>query len=309
MKMMTKALLALSAAGFAASGCGAEPPVQANASATAVATAAIDAKPAVWKLSDADTTIYLFGSIHLLPEGVAWQTAPVKKALGASKELVLETVLPEDQMVAAQAMMKLGISPNLPPLAERVPEGKRAVLAATIAESGLPAVFLDKLETWAAALALLQVSFKRLGLDPERGVEKQLTTDFKAAGKPISGLEGFEEQLGFIDGLSEEAQRVFLIAALDDPAQTKIEFAKMLDAWTKGDVAGIAKSFDSETMLSGELRTALMVDRNAKWTKWIEARMAKPGAVFVAVGAGHLAGADSVIAMLAKDGVKAERVE
>ncbi|TMJ14688.1 MAG: TraB/GumN family protein [Alphaproteobacteria bacterium] len=306
-KKLTRALLALSAAGFAASGCGAEPPVQANASATAMAT--IDAKPAVWKLSDADTTIYLFGSIHLLPEGVAWQTAPVKKALGASKELVLETVLPEDQMVAAQAMMKLGISPNLPPLSERVPPEKRAVLASTIAESGLPPVFLDKLETWAAALALLQVSFKRLGLDPARGVESQLTADFKTAGKPVSGLEGFEEQLGFIDGLSEEAQRVFLNAALDDPAQTKLEFAKMLDAWTRGDVAGIAKSFDSETMLSGELRTALMVKRNANWTKWIEARMAKPGAVFIAVGAGHLAGADSVIAMLAKDGVKAERVE
>jgi uncharacterized protein YbaP (TraB family) len=83
----------------------------------------------------------------------------------------------------------------------------------------------------------------------------------------------------------------------------------MLQAWANGDVAGVARTFDGETALSPELRKALMTDRNARWADWLKARMAKPGTVFVAVGAGHLAGKDSVEAMLAAKGVKVVRVQ
>lgn len=275
----------------------------------AAAEAPVRAKPAMWKLADKDTTIYLFGTFHLLPKDLAWRTPAMDSALASSDALVMEVGDLDDQAKLVATLMRLGVSPNLPPLAERVPPEKKAALAALIAESGFPAAVLDKMETWAAGLILTGVTFQRLGLDPNAGVERSLIAPWRASGKPLQGLETAEQQLGFFDTLSEEAQRKFLGALLESPEKAKAEFAGMLKAWEAGDVRGIARTFDDETQMSAELRTALMQKRNANWAEWLKARMAKPGIVFVAVGAGHLAGADSVLAILARGGLKAQRLQ
>ena len=275
----------------------------------AAAEAPARIKPAMWKVADADTTIYLFGTFHLLPKGLAWRTPAMDKALASSDALVMEIGDIDDQAKIAGTLMNLGMSPNLPPLVERVPAAKKAELKALIAESGAPEAFLDKMETWAAGLILTGVTFQRLGLDPNAGVERSLIAPWRATGKPLEGLETAEQQFGFFDTLSEDAQRKFLVALLDSPDKAKAEFAAMLKAWETGDVAGIARTFDDETQMSSELRAALMAKRNARWAEWLKARMAKPGTVFVAVGAGHLAGPDSVLAMLTAKGLKVTRLQ
>ena len=265
--------------------------------------------PALWKLADSDTQIWLFGTIHLLPEGQSWRTPALEAALGASEELVLEVADVDDMMASARAMQKLGTSPGLPLIVERVPEGKRAALRAMIAESGYPEAVFDRLETWAAALPLLGVSFKRLGLDPKLGVERQIGAPFRAAGKRVLGLETIEQQFAFFDTLSEGAQRALLLAVVEDSEDTRAQFRSMLDAWARGDLAGIARTFDDETQMSPELKDALMRKRNARWAEWLARRLDRPGTVFVAVGAGHLAGEDSVQRMLKAKGLKAKRVQ
>jgi uncharacterized protein len=276
--------------------------------ATAQAPVAAQAvKPALWKVSDADTTIYLFGTIHLLPEGLEWRTPALERAIAGSDSLVMEAVLGDDPMAQAQAMMKLGMRQGLPPLRERVPADKQAALDAMIKATGVPAAALDRMETWAAGLTLLAVSFQRMGLKADAGVESKLAAAYK--GKRVSGLETVEQQLGYFDTLSEESQRAFLVGVLDDPAGAQAEFRAMLDAWVRGDVARIAETFDSETTMTPELREVLMTRRNQAWAEWIDGRLDQPGTVLVAVGAGHLAGRDSVQAMLAAKGLKAERVQ
>ena len=265
--------------------------------------------PAMWKLSDRDTTIYLFGTFHLLPQGKAWRTAQFDKALAAAGELVMEVPNVDDPQAVAEATTRLGVFADLPPVTERVPANMKAKLAAMIDEAGLPVGGLDRYKTWFAALALFSVTFKRLGLAPNSGVESNISGPFRAAGKPVSGLETLEEQFGFFDHLSEDSQRKFLVAVLDSPEETKKQFAEMLAAWSNGDLAGIARSFDDETQMSAELRQVLMAQRNARWADWLKARMEKPGVVFVAVGAGHLAGKDSVEAMLEARGLKVQRVQ
>ena len=273
------------------------------------AAAPASAKPAMWRLADDDTTIYLFGTFHLLPADYQWRTAAFDRALATADELVLEIANVGDQTAAAGAMMKLGVSPGLPPLAERVPADKREALAAMVAESGMPAAFVDRLETWAAGLALTGVAFKRLGLSGDAGVEKALDASYRASGKPIVGLETVEQQLGFFDTLPEESQRQFLVAVLDSPEDAREEFRKMLEAWAGGDEAGIAATFDEQANMTPQLREALLTRRNARWAEWLDSRMDRPGTVFVAVGAGHLAGQDSVQSMLKAKGLKAKRVQ
>ena len=273
---------------------------------TTAAPAAQRPRPALWKLADADTTIYLFGTIHMLPKDLAWRTPALEQAIAASETLVLETELGNDPMAAAQVMMKLGTSPGLPPIVERVPEAKRAAFRKAIAEAGVPEKALDRMETWAAALTLMAVSFQKMGLSGEAGVERGLAAGYK---KPVKGLETVEQQFGYFDQLSESAQRALLAEMIDDPKKAKAEFEAMLAAWKSGDTEAIARTFDSETALSPELREVLMRKRNAAWAEWVAKRLDQPGTVMVAVGAGHLAGKDSVQRMLRARGLKAVRVQ
>jgi uncharacterized protein YbaP (TraB family) len=269
------------------------------------------AKPALWQVSDADTTIYLFGTIHLLPEKYQWRTAKFDQAIEGSRQLVVETIVDNknpQKLMAALASLAFN-TPNLPPLAQRVPPAKRAALAAAVKKSGFPPQALDKMETWAAAITLLGNQYRDMGLKGDEGVEIVLRNTFTSEGKPIGELESNVEQLGFFDKLPESAQEQLLEGSIDDSTAVTKEFHDMLSAWVRGDVRAIARSFNRDLSASPELRQALIRQRNANWSKWIEQRMTQPGEIMIAVGAGHLAGADSVIALLERDGYRVHRVQ
>jgi len=268
------------------------------------------ARPALWSVSDADTTVYLFGTIHLLPEKYQWRSAAFDQAVNGSQELVVETIVDDKNPTALMSVMAgMAFSPNLPPLADRVPPAKRATLAAAVKQSGIPPQAFDRMETWAAAFMLLGNQFKALGLKGGEGVEAVLRGNFTAQGKPIGELETNAQQLGFFDALPESAQRQLLEGAIETPEDTGKDFEKMLSSWVKGDVAAIARSFNHDLAGSPELMDALIKRRNANWKGWVEQRMAKPGSVLIAVGAGHLAGPGSVVDLLKRDGFKVTRVQ
>jgi len=269
-----------------------------------------EASPAMWKVADQDTTVYLFGTIHLLPKDTDWRSPAFDKAAASADTLVVETLIDEGNPAETVAeLFKLAVGENLPPLAARVPADKRDELETAIAKSGMPPAVFDKLETWAAAFLLLGAQFKELGLDPGSGVETALRKQFEQGGKKIGQLETNAEQLGYFDTLSEDAQRKFLADILEDPAAMKAQFGGMIEAWGRGDVKAIAESFNSDLAASPELRINLLDRRNANWAKWVKSRLDQPGTVLVAVGAGHLAGDGSVVSLLKKQGVKVTRVQ
>jgi uncharacterized protein YbaP (TraB family) len=266
------------------------------------------ARPALWAVSDPDTTIYLFGTIHLLPSDLKWRTPKLDQALANSQELVVETIIDEKNPAKLMsAMASIGLAKGLPPLVERVPAAKRDALRAAMKKSGVPEQAYNSMKTWMAAFLLLSNQFRDMGLSG--GVEGVLRNDFLAKNKPIGELESNVEQLSFFDRLPEAAQRNLLEGALEENASMKREFGGMLDAWSRGDIKGIARTFDHDLSASPELRDSLIRQRNANWSKWIEKRMAQPGQVMIAVGAGHLAGPYSVLEMLRKDGFTVRRVE
>ena len=268
------------------------------------------ASPALWKVADDDTTIYLFGTIHLLPKATKWRSPAFDRVAAGSDTLVVETVIDESNPAAVMGeLFKLAISPGQPPLLDRVPADKKAALATMVAKSGIPAQALDRMETWAAAFLLLGVHFQSLGLDSGSGVESVLKKQFKEGGKPIGQLETNAEQLGYFDRLSEDAQRKFLVSVLDDPSAMKDQFSGMLDSWARGDVKAIGDSFNRDLAEAPELKDALLIRRNANWANWVKGRLDQPGTVLVAVGAGHLAGEQSVQTMLEKQGLKVTRVQ
>ena len=309
---MKKQIFSAALAALLCIGCA---PVQAAQSPAPVETVETETAapaadgPALWRIADEDTTVWLFGTIHVLPNGFSWRNETIDAAIAESDSLVLETVTSDDQSQAALLLMQLGMSPNLPPISERIDEERLPQLAAMIARGPFPESFLSALETWAASLMLVGVTLNDLGLDPESGVEEQLELIFELAERPISGLETPEQQLGFFDQLPEDAQRYFLNSVIDTPEDIREEFDAMLEAWRSGDEDQIAMTFDDELLFSDTLRETLLTRRNATWANWIAERLAEPGTVFVAVGAGHLAGNDTVQDFLEVQGIAAERVQ
>ena len=274
------------------------------------ATPAAQVAPALWEVTDSDTRIYLFGTIHLLPKDYTSSTPELDRALTCSQRLIVGTLMDSDNPQALVGeMMRLGIRDGLPPLDQRVAPAKREALKAAVTNSGVPIALLDKMETWAAAMTLLSVQFRELGLQGSDGLEALLKQRFASANKPIGQLESNGEQLSFFDTLSEPAQRQLLEGAIEAPHAMRGQYDEMLRAWARGDTAAIARSFNSEYSGTPELLDALLARRNANWARWIEHRLDQPGTLMVAVGAGHLAGKASVQALLERRGYKVRRLQ
>jgi uncharacterized protein YbaP (TraB family) len=278
--------------------------------ATLLLAAPATARVGLWKIDDGDTKIWLLGTIHALPAKVKWHSPAIDQAIGSAHELVLETVVDHDPQKTTALIMSLGTATTAPPIADRIAAGKRPALAAMIAETKVPVAVFDRLKTWAAAFLLVGLTVRdAIGDSNMTGVETQLSENFAASKRPISGLETAAQQLGFFNTLSEEEQRRFLEDTVDTGKTAKSDFKAMLRAWLKGDDKAIADSFDTEEEISPVLRDVLIRKRNIAWADWLARRLEQPGQLLVAVGAGHLAGPDSVQKQLAKRGIKVTRVE
>lgn len=277
--------------------------------ASAPSPAANDADPALWVVKDKDTTVYLFGTIHVLKPGLTWFDEAVKTAFDRSDEVKLEIVMPDPATMQGLVQATGVATPGTPPLTERLPEGKRAAFTKAVTDLGLPANALDRYKPWLAATQLSVAPLSKLGYDSTNGPEEVISAAAKQANKPLTGLETPEQQLGFFGSLSDAAQLQFLESTVDELPKLDSQMANMVEDWAKGDPDALAREMNDELKSSPEVAKVLLTDRNARWAQWIKQRMATPGTVFVAVGAGHLAGPDSVQAHLAKLGVKAERVK
>ena len=277
----------------------------------------VTAAPALWKFGDADTTIYLFGTIHALPPGYQWKDARISRAMSHADTLVIETVIDKDP----QALAKLfpPPDPTLPPIIERVSPADRAAFAAQIKKAALNEAWLDHMPTWQAAFVLMGRMMKDLGIQRDAGVENSITPGFETPPngvalpegtqpKKIEALETPASQLALFANLSETDQRELLTSMVTGHGNARADYAKMLHAWAYGNQTEIAEAFADDKDLTPHLREVLLRQRNQNWAQWLKARLDTPGVVFVAVGAGHLAGPTSVQAMLEQQGIKVERI-
>ena len=287
----------------------AQPASIALAKEPAAAEATVKVKPALWAVKDADTTVYLFGTVHVLKPGLSWFDGAVQKAFDKSDELVLELVLPDDQAEVAKATLPMAMDQSGKPLPQKLDPETLAAYQATLTGLGLPANAFDAFEPWFAGVTLSVLPLTKYGYDPNQGVEKQLTAKAKAGAKPVSGFETLTEQLGFFDTLPEVEQVSFLKSVVKDIDKLGPQLDKMVLLWGKGDPDGLAVTMNESMEATPELAKTLLFDRNARWADQIKTRMDKPGTVFVAVGAGHLAGEKSVQDYLAERGLKAQRIQ
>jgi uncharacterized protein YbaP (TraB family) len=234
-----------------------------------LAAAPVEPDPAIWVVNDEDTTIFLFGTFHALDGRSAWFNQTVRTAFSSADELVLETVMPDPKANASPA-----------------PTG--AFMRAT---------------------RVAVAAGRAQGLKVDQGADTVLRRAAEAAGKPVGGLETLEFQLDMFNRMAAGTpQRQASAPAPDTKARLATLMGQMQDAWKRGEQGLFVVLLNQMRASSPDAYRTMFTERNANWAGWIAQRLQEPGTVFVAVGAGHLAGRDSVQAKLTELGVKSARI-
>ncbi len=263
--------------------------------------------PGLWVVKDADSTLYLFGTVHVLRPDTAWGSPKVDAAFDASSNVIFEISNPEDQAAMMPLVQQYGISPDRP-LSSLLSAEEIAALDEAAKSIGASAAQMEPLRPWLAALSIAVAPLTKAGYDINSGVETVLKARALAAGKPVTGLETIDKQVAILAGLSEETQLDFLRSAIEDYENAATELDGLVAAWAEGDVSELEDiAIDDMREASEEVYQALLVKRNTDWADQIETLLAGSGTTFIAVGAAHLAGDDSVQEMLEDRGVSVAR--
>ncbi|MFN4356580.1 TraB/GumN family protein [Sphingopyxis alaskensis] len=267
---------------------------------------AMKARPAMWLAEDVDTRIYILGSMHALPRGTDWDDGAVGAAIEAADTLVME-LSPAELDAAADAFREL--APRSTPLAIEARLTGKALTGYRALEARGRRLNGDGLDDWAVMVLIGQRVAQNAALSPDEGVETQLTERFEAAGKPITGLERARGQLMLFETLDPATQRALLVRAAEEADTATRDVLALTAAWSRGDVAALEKVVNEDIDAAPAARKAIITDRNRRWTAWAARRMERPGTVLMAVGAGHLVGAEGVPALLEARGVRVRRVQ
>lgn len=285
---------------------------QQTAPTAAVAVAPIPraegAGPPLWVVRDADSTVYLFGTIHYLRPGTAWGSDKVDAAFASADQFWVEVADQDDPSVAARVAQEHGVTPDRP-LSSILSAEDFAAFDKAAQGVGASGAAMDAYRPWLAAFMVAGTTPLQAGYRPDAGVDKTLMDRARAEGKIIRGFETADIQLRLIAGMSEEAQIAYLNNYVRHGDQIVPKLDQTVAAWLKGDAAEVGRLNRLDTRdIHPDVHRAALIVRNADWTDQIETMMKGSGTAFVAVGAAHLADQDSVIDMLKAKGFTVERL-
>ena len=306
MKVLARLVLVMAVlgAGFASAQQGTAAGTAAAPEVTIVAT------PAMWRVKGAHGTVYLFGSVHVMKPNVVWESAKVKAALEGSDLLYLEIANIDDTASVQPIVMQFGID-SAHPLSTKISKEDVALLDTAAKAMGLPGEqSFEPMQPWLVSVSLSTLPMVKAGYSPASGIDMKLLAEAKGEQKPVKGFETMAEQMHMVADVPMEEQVRMLHKDLAELDKSTEQTNEMVAAWEKGDVEKIGKIDNDELAVKyPDEYKRIVVDRNTKWAATIDGLLKDPatGTVFVAVGAAHLAGPDSVLKMLEKDGWKVER--
>ena len=265
------------------------------------------AEPAMWVVRDADSTIYIIGTVHLLRHEMDWNATKVTKAVSESSELWLEVANIEDQSTNLSLVTQYGMDAEKT-LSSKLNEAQKEKLAKVSQIYGLPTQSVEMMKPWMAGLTFSVLPLLNGGFDPNAGIDHVLKAQAQKEGDKIFGFETAENQVRFLADLSEADQIGFLESSLDDAVKGTEQLDKLAKAWMDGDTDTIGNLLVNDfKKVAPTVYGKLVVQRNIAWANKIAEILKRSGVQQVAVGAAHLAGPDSLQVQLGRRGIKVEK--
>jgi uncharacterized protein len=263
----------------------------------------------VWAIHGDHNTVYLAGSVHLLKAADSRLPPGFDRAYKSSKAIVMELAIDKvDPMATASWMMENGLLKDGATLQATIGEERYKRVSKEAERLGVPTETIDMMQPWVVGLQLVEMQYMQLGFDPQSGVEQQLEHEAQADGKPISGLETIDEQLGALQGMSNADQARFLDMVVSEMHDVEIETQSVVTAWRSGDAPKLAALLSDEYKSFPNLYRVLVSERNKRWVPQIEKLLHGNQDVFVVVGALHLVGEGGLLELVRHDGFKPEQL-
>lgn len=269
-------------------------------------------EPALWKLSDEDSDVYIFGTVHLLRSETEWETDAITSAFNNSDRFYMEADIlsPTAQQTMVKMIKEKGVLPAGESIYDFMDVGDAYNFKRALEKIDFDPKALDNLQPWYAGLSISQHQMITGGYNPLAGVEIVLIGRANSQNKTFGYFETLEDQMDVLSGGDFDEQLEGLIAMTDMLDQGTDGLDLLVDEWADGDVNGLGAIIAVPEMMGSEdMYDRLLTDRNRKWIPQIIDILDEPGSSFVAVGAAHLAGKDSVILMLEEEGFTAERIQ
>lgn len=268
------------------------------------------AEPALWSISDEDSTVYLFGSFHLLPSDVDWQSHDFKAAFDDAESIIFETdtFSAEAQQSMQPMVAALGFNEPGVTLSSLLDAETHATLAEVAPTLGVPVQALEPLKPWLATVMMGVQVISAQGFDPAQGVEQVVYRQGSEAGKQFAFLETPREQLGFFADLPMDVQVEMFSNTIHEIQDLPNSLDVMLQAWAQGNTDHLGALLNEEMQNEApEVFEALFVHRNQNWIVPILEALGGTDDVLVIVGAGHMPGEQGVISLLEQEGVEVRR--
>lgn len=262
----------------------------------------------LWKVSEGDKSIFLLGSIHYLRKENYPLNQAILDAFDASDRLVLEIDLQNTPAGAAQRLtLEKAVYRDGSNLAQNVSQETYQLASTRAAELGIDMQVVQPMKPWFVAMTMLAVKLQRMGLDPKLGVDHHLAERAKRDGKPTSGLETLEFQLGIFDQLSKREQELMLRETAGELERIDKNVKDIVESWLKGDGERLAALLLAGMRQYPELQQKLVIERNRRWLDQIAKLVEQGSNAMVVVGAAHLVGQEGIVDMLKARGLSVEQ--
>ena len=257
------------------------------------------AEPPVWVVKSRGSQIVLFGSVHVLPHGLAWEPSALKRAIAQADEVWFELPIdPLTQAQTAQLATQLGVLAPDQSLFKLLPADDSERMSRVAQTYGVSPALLDRLQPWLAEIALAGAAYHLAGADTDSGVEQAISAQVptKAARR---AFETPEEQLSIFASTPMPEQIASLRQTLKEMETDPDEFATLVRAWMAGDIAALDReALAPLRQASPDLFRRIVKERNERWLKTLRARLRGHGRTVVVVGVGHLVGPEGLPARL-----------
>lgn len=274
-----------------------------------VVYAQIPAHPAMWTAHGPKGTVYLFGSIHVLPPNVDWHTKQIDAAMAKADVMVFELAFGDKLQEEVQSYIKTrGTLPEGQHLRDMLTPEAQGEFDAEVASLSMTPAVVDHMRPWLASLMFDIAEMQKKNYSSASGVEMSLK-DGGPDKKPVMGLETLEQQLALIAPSDPKVELESFEASLKT---SKTEGAgedvgPMLDAWMHAKTDRLAALMGKAFEGYPAARKALLDDRNHAWTEKLAQMLDNDNKIyFVTVGAAHLVGPGGVPNLLRKKGYKVE---
>lgn len=280
-----------------------------TAAAMWCAGAVAHAAPAMWEVRDADSRIYLFGSMHVLQPGARWRTRAFDRAYAAADKVWFETRADADPAEIKALVDRYGVDTKRS-LTEKLPPVSVASLRPLLDQRGVPLDRVDRLRPWAAAMMLSVLPMTQAGSSVSSGADATVTTRAKAADKPVAVFETLEEQMKIFADLPEPVELEYLDDVVREQLSPPRNGVDLQAAWLHGDMNRLGPLLvDHMRRDRPTLHDALLHKRNLAWAEKLDQEMQGAGVQLVVVGALHMAGADGLPELLRERGYAVRRVQ